>query len=87
VLDPGATGDASGPILLDGYFTVANAARLQVTYQDGSTATIPFVWVSKPINAGLFVYDLAAHRRPGHRPDTLTLFNSQGTRLDSQHIT
>jgi hypothetical protein len=87
VLEPGGTGDASGPILFHGYFTVPNAARLRVIYQDGSTATIPFAWVGKPINAGFFVYDLAAHRRPGHRPTALSLLNSQGKQLYSQRIT
>jgi len=37
-LDPGPGGDQSGPILFDGSFSNAFAARLEVTYQDGSKA-------------------------------------------------
>jgi hypothetical protein len=86
VLDPGTTGDASGPILFDGHFTVAHVARLLVTYQDGATGTIPFVWVSKPISAGFFVYDLSAHRRPGHRPIALSLFDTHGKQLYRERL-
>jgi len=81
VLAPDLVGDAGGPILFNGYFTFARAARLEVTYQDGARATVPFVWVTGPIRAGFFLYDLTAHRRAGHRPAFVTLFDAQGQQL------
>ena len=80
------TGDASGPILFDGYFTIANAERLQVTYQDGRRDTVPFAWVTSPIRAGFFVYDLATHRHPGQRPVALTLLDANGKSLSRQRM-
>jgi hypothetical protein len=86
VLAPGMTGDASGPILFNGYFTFADAARLRVDYQDGRRDTIPFAWVSAPIRAGFFLYGLTEHRRPGHRPVTLTLLNAHGKQLAERRL-
>ena len=45
-----------------------NAASLTVEYEDHSTTAIPFVFVSKPINAGFFLYEIPrGHERPGTR--------------------
>jgi hypothetical protein len=86
VLAPDMVGDAGGPILFDGYFTVPSAARLQVTYQDGERATIPFVSVTSPIRAGFFLYDLTTHRRAGHRPAVVTLFDTRGRQLAERQL-
>jgi hypothetical protein len=86
VLNPGMTGDATGPILFHGYFTVPHAARLQVIFADGSTGTIPFAWVTEPIRAGFFVYDLSAHRRRGRRPVALSVWDRHGKRLYEQRV-
>jgi len=63
VLAPDMIGAAGGPIMFNGYLTYASGARLEVTYQDGERALIPFVWVTTPIRAGFFVYALTSHRR------------------------
>jgi hypothetical protein len=86
ILAPDVIGDAGGPILFDGYFTFPSAARLLVTYQDGQRATIPFVWVTSPIRAGFFLYDLTAHRRAGHRPAFVTLFDAYGRQLAERQL-
>jgi hypothetical protein len=87
ILGPGLVGDQSGPILFDGSFSNANAARIEVTYQDGSSSAIPFFWVSKPIDAGFFVYQVpTANRRPGARPDLLSVYNSAGKLLARQAL-
>ena len=86
-LDPGLTGDQSGPILFHGSFSNAAAARLVVTYQDGSKNQIPFVWVNTPINAGFFLYQVpTANRRPGDRPRLLSIFNKTGQLLAQQTL-
>jgi len=86
VLAPDMVGDAGGPILFDGYFSFPSAARLLVTYQDGERATILFVWVTGPIRAGLFLYDLTGHRRAGHRPAVVTLLDRHGRRLAERQL-
>jgi hypothetical protein len=86
-LDPGLTGDQSGPIVFHGSFSNAAAARLVVTYQDRSKNQIPFVWVSAPISAGFFLYPVpTAHRRPGDRPMLLTVYGKTGKPLARQTL-
>ena len=86
-LNPGLVGDASGPIAFNGTFFNALGARLEVRYQDGRRNTVPIVWVNGPINAGFFVYKIAAnHRQPGHRPVSLSLFSTTGRLLAHQRL-
>ena len=40
----------------------------------------------RAVAAGFFLYDLADHRRHGHRPTALSLFNNQGKLLYSQRV-
>jgi hypothetical protein len=78
-IQPGLVGDQSGPILFHGSFANSDATRLEVTYQDGTTSQIPFVWVGRPIRAGFFVFQVTnSHRRLGARPKTLSLFDASG---------
>ena len=86
-LDPGITGDQSGPILFDGSFTTANATRVEVTYKDGSRSEMPFVWVSAPISAGFFVYQVPPiHRHPGDHPTLVSTYTSTGKLLAQKKI-
>ncbi|HEY2372393.1 MAG TPA: hypothetical protein VGH82_07575 [Gaiellaceae bacterium] len=86
-LDPGYTGDGSGPVVLDGVFTDPRGVRLRVTYQDGARTDIPIMWVGAPIKAGLFVFPIPRpHRAVHHRPRTLTLYSAGGSRLVSRSL-
>jgi hypothetical protein len=86
-LDPGLTGDQSGPIVFHGSLSMKAAARLVVTYQDRSRSEIPFFWVSAPISAGFFVYQVpTVHRHPGDRPDLLSVYDRSGKVLIQQKI-
>ena len=86
-LDPGLTGDASGPIVLDGMYTNPRGVRLRLTYEDGAHADVHLTWVGPPINAGLFVFPLPqAHRAERHRPQSLTLYSARGTKLISRTL-
>jgi hypothetical protein len=81
-LDPGLTGDASGPIAFNGRFFDSRATQLKVRYADGHGIVVPIIWVSKPVDAGFFVFAIPdAHRRPGHRPLTITLSSAKGIQL------
>jgi hypothetical protein len=60
-----------GPLLVQkvaGELLAARAQTLEVEYADGATTQIPFIWVTKPIDAGFFLYAIpAAHRRGAAR--------------------
>jgi len=71
-----------GPVLIDGSTTLSDAARVEVQFEDGSSVTIPVVWVSAPIDAGFFGYEVpAAHWRVGSRPILLILRDADGNEL------
>jgi hypothetical protein len=42
--------------VLDGDTLLRGAARVEIRFEDGKVAVTPVVWVSKPIDAGFFVY-------------------------------
>ncbi len=66
-------------IAVDGIVNSHAASELRVVFQDGTTATIPVVYVSKPIDAGFFLFPLpAANRHGGHYPYELQLLAADG---------
>ena len=68
-----------------GDLTPPTATRITAHYADGTSADIPFVWVSPPIAAGFFTYDIpAAHWSPPHRLLAITLSAKDGTQLARQ---
>jgi hypothetical protein len=72
----------NGPVLIDGSTTLNDAASVEVQFEDGSSASIPVVWVSAPIDAGFFGYEVpAAHLRVGARPTLLILRDANGNEL------
>ena len=72
----------SGPVLIDGWTTLDDAASVEVQFEDGSSLTIPVVWVSAPIDAGFFGYAVPAeHLRVGARPKLLILRDANGNEL------
>jgi hypothetical protein len=72
----------NGPVLIDGSTTLDDAASVEVQFEDGSSVTLPVVWVSAPIDAGFFGYDVpAAHLRVGARPRLLILRDADGNEL------
>jgi hypothetical protein len=72
----------NGPVLIDGSTTLDDAASVEVQFEDGSSVTIPVVWVSAPIDAGFFGYEVPAARlRVGARPKLLVLRDADGNEL------
>lgn len=70
------------PIVIDGHTLVLQAAQVEIRYQDGDVADTPVVWVSGPINAGFFVYEVPRrHWEAGHRPSILVLDDADGHEL------
>lgn len=73
--------------LLGGSILDRRAARLVLTYKDGESSEIPFVWVTAPIRAGFYLYGIpSAHRRLGHQPVRVALLDRSGHRLYSRRI-
>lgn len=70
------------PVLIGGNLRASDADRLQIEFEDGQQQTIPFVWVSEPIDAGFFLYELPHDRwQAGKRPIALALYGSDGKLL------
>lgn len=71
-----------GSHVLAGYVYDQRIDRLRVHFADGSSAAVPLLWVSAPIDAGFFLYDLtAAQRRPAQAPNAVLALDASGTVL------
>ena len=82
---PGATTPALDA--LAGRIYSPQAKQLRVTFEDGRTTVLPFVYVSEPIEAGFFIYrPSAAEERPGHRPASVVAADSSGAEIGSATI-
>ncbi len=46
------------PRWISGYINSAHAHDVKITFTDGTTIQPPITWVSAPINAGFFAYDI-----------------------------
>lgn len=77
-----------GPVLIQGLAGQTSADSLRLEFEDGEAASIPLVWVSKPVQMGFFVYGVPRpHWRAGHLPTTLTLRAADGKELARHEIT
>lgn len=61
-----ATGHADGFNWLVGSVQNNHIQEVELLYQDGQRVQLPFVWVSPPIDAGFYAYDVPEeHEQPG----------------------
>lgn len=75
------------PAQLLGDITSPRAALITVHYADGTTAHVPFVWVSKPIAAGFFAFDVPKdHLVAAHRVMSIVLTDANGRQLGIQRF-
>jgi len=71
-----------GPVSVAGSTAIGGAADAEIRFEDGASATIPVVWVSAPINAGFFGYEVPrSHWAIGHRPTLVVLRDEEGNEL------
>jgi hypothetical protein len=64
---------------LAGVVTADNVASLRVEYEDHSWVQVPFVYVSKPIDAGFFLWGRpSGHRQVGKRPLAVSARDAEG---------
>lgn len=86
-LDVGGLGGPHGMTVLNGSFFQADGDRLEVRFADGQTDEIPFVWVTSPIDAGFYLYRVPdAHRRAGHQPVAVTLYDRSNKIIDREQV-
>ncbi|MGB2876194.1 MAG: hypothetical protein WBB76_12065 [Gaiellaceae bacterium] len=70
------------PVIFDGDTLIHGAATVEIRFEDGESAKAPVVWVSPPIDAGFFVYEVPkTHWSAGHRPVVLVLEDADGNEL------
>lgn len=68
-----------------GSLLARDAHQLVAEYEDGDTTEIPFVWVSPPIDAGFYLYEVPQrHRRVGHRLTALAALDADGDEIARQ---
>lgn len=68
-----------------GDITARAARSITARYADGTTDDIPFVWVSAPIAAGFYSFDVPTrHWARGHRLVSVTLYAKDGRELGHQ---
>jgi hypothetical protein len=73
--------------VLGGSFFQGAGARLELSYADGTSDEIPFVWVSAPIEAGFYLFRVPdAHRLAGHRPTAVSLLDDDGEVLAREPV-
>ena len=71
-----------GPVLIDGSTTIDDADTLEIVFEDGKSVTVPVVWVSEPIDAGFYGYEVPREQwAVGHRPTLVILRDADGREL------
>jgi hypothetical protein len=76
-----------GPVLVKGFVGQPDADSLHLEFQDGDMASIPLVWVSRPVEMAFFVYGVPErHWHAGHLPTRLTVRTASGKELAHAEI-
>ena len=71
-----------GPVLVDGSTTLTDAATVEIEFENGESVTVPVVWISAPIAAGVFGYSVPrSHWKVGARPIVVILRDESGKEL------
>jgi hypothetical protein len=75
------------PSAFIGAILAPDAESLLIRYTNGATQRVPFVYVSKPINAGFFLADIpSGHETPTTQPDALLLLNANGKLIAERSV-
>ena len=75
-------GSRDQTVFFQGETILPKTRGIAVRFEDGSFERTPLVWVSKPIDAGFFLYLLPkSHWKPGKRPIAVVAEDAQGHRL------
>jgi hypothetical protein len=75
-------------VLVEGATVVRGAANLAASYEDGSVERVPVTWVSEPIDAGFFIYEIPeSHWDAGKRLVALAVEDVDGRVLERETTT
>ncbi len=67
-----------GPVLVSGSVQLLDAATIELRYEKGDSDRERLIWVSPPIDAGFFVFDVGSDHWNGNRPRELALLDAAG---------
>jgi hypothetical protein len=74
-------------MFLSGWALPEGSAAVEVQFADGESTHLPLLRVSRPIDAGFFVYEVpAVHRSVGHFPTGLAFQDDNGAELGRVEI-
>jgi hypothetical protein len=74
-----------GPQWVNGDFLDPDIRRIEIEYEDDTVAPVPFVWVTEPIDAGFFSFDVPPeHLAVGRRVTLIRAFDADGREVARQ---
>lgn len=74
-----------GPFLVWGTVAVDAAETIEIHYQDGAVESQPLTWVSEPIDAAFFLFEIdRAHWQRGNQYERLVVRDRSGRELRSE---
>ncbi len=75
-------GSRDQTVFVQGDTTLRKARGIVIRFENGQVDRPPLVWVSKPIDAGFFLYLLPkSHWQPGRRPVAIAVSDGRGHEL------
>lgn len=71
-----------GHVFVTGWTLIHAGTSVDVVFEDAKDVELPLTWVSRPIDAGFFFYDVPVeHRANGHAPIALVFRDAGGDAL------
>jgi hypothetical protein len=75
------------PVWVAGYVRSKYAAGVAIRFEDGTVVRPELTWVSEPIGAGFFAYDIpTAQRAIGHRAVAVVAVDAHGERVATDYL-
>jgi hypothetical protein len=75
-----------GPVIVSGQVRIADAESIEIRFTDGTSTSVPVVWVSEPIDTGFFVYPVPRERWNEGRPTSLAARSATGEVLAERPV-
>jgi hypothetical protein len=75
------------PVIIDGHVAIADAESVEVRFENGEAERVPLVWISEPIDAAFFAYEVPReHWRAGLRPTAVVARDGDGRELAREEV-
>jgi hypothetical protein len=76
-----------GPVVVSGSVGLDDADAIELRYEDGAADRQTLTWISKPIGAAFFVFDVEpAHWAHDRQPNVLVVLDPDGRRLRTEPL-